>query len=160
MPFAIQSPAFEHNAEIPSKYTCDGEGICPPLIWSDPPQNTVTYVLIIDDPDAPDPKAPKRTWVHWVVYNIPASTRQLPEGVSEATLPKGASTGINDSHTTSFDPPAPPIGRHRYIFKLYALSEPLSGLENHPTKKEVEEAMKNSIVGRAELVGTYQRRRG
>ena len=153
MPFAIHSPSFEHNGEIPPKYTCHGENISPPLVWSDPPPGTIVYALIVDDPDAPDPAAPKMTWVRWILYNIPVSAHELPEGVSSKNLPAGTEEGISDFHTTGYGGPCPPIGRHRYFFKLYALSKKVSGL-NHPVKSELEQAMAGSILAQTELVGT------
>ena len=157
MPFSLQSSAFGQNGEIPSQYTCEGDDLSPPLRWTDPPEGTVTYVLIVDDPDAPDPQAPKMTWVHWVLYNIPASVRELPEGVVPEDLPEGTQEGLNDYHRTVYGGPCPPIGRHRYFFKLYALSEKLPKLHN-PTKKDVERAMEGSVLGLAELIGTYKKK--
>ena len=113
MKFAIKSPAFAQEESIPSKYTCDGKDISPPLSWENVPENAKSLVLISDDPDAPDPKAPKMTWVHWVLYNIPPDAKELPEGVSSEKLPKGAEEGMNDWRKTGYGGPCPPIGRHR-----------------------------------------------
>lgn len=156
MPFSLQSSAFGQNGEIPPQYTCEGDDLSPPLRWTDPPAGTVAYVLIVDDPDAPDPQAPKMTWVHWVLYNIPGPARELPEGVASEDLPEGTQEGINDYHRTAYGGPCPPIGRHRYFFKLYALSEKLPKLRN-PTKKDVERAMEGLVIGKAELIGTYKK---
>ena len=156
MPFSLQSSAFGQNGEIPSQYTCEGDNLSPPLRWTDPPSGTVSFVLIVDDPDAPDPKAPKMTWVHWVLYNIPASAREFPEGVTSKALPEGTQEGVNDFHRMSYGGPCPPIGRHRYFFKLYALSKKFPALHN-PTKGEVEPAMKGAVLGKTELVDMYKK---
>lgn len=156
MSFTIVSPAFTHNGEIPRRYTCDGEDLSPPLAWSGVPGNTGSLVLIMDDPDAPDPAAPKRTWVHWVLYNIPPGTDGLPEGVSPRALPKGTLQGLNDWKRTGYGGPCPPIGRHRYFHKLYALDIVLPNLVT-PAKAVLEKTMKGHILAQAELLGTYQR---
>ena len=156
MAFTLRSSSFVSGGQIPSKYTCEGEDISPALAWSDPPDGTQTFVLIVDDPDAPDPKAPKMTWVHWVLFNIPKETRELKEGVLPEELPFGTQEGVNDYRKTTYGGPCPPIGRHRYFFKLYALSSSITGL-NHPTKKELEKAMEGSIIEKVELVGTYEK---
>ena len=123
MPFKIESSAFAPDAEIPTRYTGDDEDLSPPLAWSGLPSGTKSLVLIVDDPDAPDPAAPRMVWVHWVLFNIPPSTTGLSEGVR--TLPAGTGEGLNDWKRTGYGGPAPPIGRHRYFFKLYALDEKL-----------------------------------
>ncbi|OCC15485.1 Phosphatidylethanolamine-binding protein [Dissulfuribacter thermophilus] len=151
----FQSAAFDHMGEIPEKYTCDGQDISPPLSWDDLPEGTRSLVLIVDDPDAPDPKAPKMTWVHWLLYNIPPTTKGLEEGIS--TFPKGTLHGKNDWRRTGYGGPCPPIGRHRYFFKLYALDTVLPDLKISD-KKALESAMKGHIIERAELIGTYQRK--
>ena len=158
MSLTIKSKAFTHEGEIPSKYTCQGEDIAPDLKWEGVPENTVSLVLIVDDPDAPDPAAPKMTWVHWVVYNIPPDTNGFPEGATSVDLPDGAKNGINDWKRTGYGGPCPPIGRHRYYHKLYALDTVIKGL-NNPTKAKVEAAMKGHIIAQAELVGTYEKSR-
>jgi Raf kinase inhibitor-like YbhB/YbcL family protein len=137
-------------------YTCDGEDISPPLAWSDIPPNAQSLALIVDDPDAPDPKAPKMTWVHWVLYNLPPAEGGLPEGVPSMDLPRGTREGLNDWKRTGYGGPCPPIGRHRYFFKLYALDTVLPDL-GHPTKAALEKAMKGHVIAQAELIGTYQR---
>lgn len=151
----IRSDAFQHEGEIPTKYTCEGEDISPPLSWANLPDKTRSLALIVDDPDAPDPKAPKMTWVHWVLFNIPPDATALGEGVKE--LPAGARSGLNDWKKTGYGGPCPPIGRHRYFHKLYALSTVLD-LEK-PTKAELETAMQGHILQKAELIGTYQKKK-
>jgi len=154
----IESAAFAHDGAIPADYTCDGRDISPPLTWGGIPEGTRSLALIVDDPDAPDPAAPQMTWVHWVLYNLPASAEGLPEAVQTAALPEGASEGLNDWRRTGYGGPCPPIGRHRYFFKLYALDTRLEGLGT-PTKKALEAAMQGHVLERAELVGTYGRNR-
>jgi len=156
MIFYLSSPAFVPNGSIPSKYTCDGEDISPPLAWSGAPDATKTYVLIVDDPDAPDPAKPQRVYVHWVVYNIPASVTRLPENAAKTGLPGGAMQGLNDWGKQTYGGPCPPIGRHRYFFKLYALDNELPELWN-PTKAQLEKAMEEHLVGNTELIGTYEK---
>jgi Raf kinase inhibitor-like YbhB/YbcL family protein len=151
----LTSPAFSNGGEIPAKYTCEGEDISPPLAWSGVPEGAKSLALIVDDPDAPDPAQPKMTWVHWVAYNIPSSVSSLAEG---AKLPAGALAGLNDWKRTGYGGPCPPIGRHRYFHKLYALDRALPNL-GQVTKDKLEAAMKPHIVARAELVGTYQKRK-
>ena len=121
MAMTLNSPAFQQNGHIPSKYTCEGEDVSPPLAWEGVPNGAKSLVLIIDDPDAPDPKAPKMVWVHWVVYNIPRDTERLPENAGKTRLPQGALLGLNDFKKAGYGGPCPPIGRHRYFHKLYAL---------------------------------------
>jgi Raf kinase inhibitor-like YbhB/YbcL family protein len=157
MSLTLSSTAFTHNGEIPSKYTCEGKEISPPLFWDGAPEGARSLVLIVDDPDAPDPKAPKRTWVHWVLYNLPPEAGSLREGVTSRDLPPGTKEGINDSHRTGYGSPCPPIGRHRYFFKLYALDTALEFGKN-PTKAEVEAAMRGHVIEHCELVGTYEKR--
>ena len=155
MAMTLTSPAFEQNGQIPSKYTCEGDDISPPLAWDVVPEGTKSLVLIINDPDAPDPKAPQRVWVHWVVYNIPADVKGLPENASKAGLPQGTVVGLNDFKTTGYGGPCPPIGRHRYFHKLYALDIAL-GLKGG-TQSQIEQAMKGHVLANAELIGTYQK---
>src|ERR1700737_2058485 len=156
MPFTISSPAFAPNGAIPAKYTCEGADISPPLEWSGAPDGTRSFALIVDDPDAPDPAKPQRVYVHWVVYNIPASATKLPENAAKSGLPTGAVQGTNDWGKQTYGGPCPPIGRHRYFFKLYALDAQLTGL-NKPNKAQLEKAMQGHIVGTTELIGTYQK---
>lgn len=156
MPMIIISPSFKHDDVIPPRHTCDGLNISPLLKWTGVPPGTKSLVLIVDDPDAPDPGAPKMTWVHWVVYNIPPSTIGLPETRSAEGLPPGAMQGLNDWLQTGYEGPCPPIGQHRYFFKLYALSTLLPDLKL-PTKAALEKAMKGHILAHSELIGLYQR---
>ncbi len=156
MTLTIKSNAFVHEGEIPSKYTCQGEDIAPAIEWKGAPKNTVSFVLIVDDPDAPDPAAPKMTWVHWVVYNIQPDVTGFPEGVASGDFLYGAEDGINDWKRTGYGGPCPPIGRHRYYHKLYALDVTLDSLDN-PTKDEVLAAMEGHVIAEAVLMGTYQK---
>ena len=156
MALKLTSSAFAHNGAIPRRYTCQGEDVSVPLAWSGAPAATKSFVLIVDDPDAPDPKAPRMTWVHWVLYNLPHTAAALPEGVKPDALPKGTLEGLNDWKRTGYGGPCPPIGRHRYFHKLYALDERLPEME-HPTKADLEQAMKGHVVEKAELIGTYQK---
>jgi Raf kinase inhibitor-like YbhB/YbcL family protein len=158
MALKLTSPAFKNRSEIPPVYTCDGNDLSPALAWSNVPEGTQSFALIADDPDAPDPKAPKVTWVHWVLYNLPAVLDGLPEGASSAKVPSGTLPGVNDWKRTGYGGPCPPIGRHRYFFKLYALDRVLPDL-NRPTKAKLEAAMKGHILDQATLIGTYQRKR-
>ena len=155
MSLRIRSEAFEPDGEIPERYTCDGADRSPPLSWSDLPAGTKSLVLIVDDPDAPDPAAPTRTWVHWVLINLPPTISGLPEAASP--LPSGTLNGLNDWQRTGYGGPCPPIGRHRYCFKLYALDDRLA-LRGRPTKADVEQAMRGLVLAEAVLIGTYQRR--
>ena len=156
MGLQITSPAFSQGGPIPAKYTCEGQDISPPLAWSGVPPNTKSIALIVDDPDAPDPAKPQRVYVHWVLYNIPSSASALQENASKGGLPKGAVQGKNDWGKAEFGGPCPPIGRHRYFHKLYALDTELMGLSS-PTKADVERAMRGHILASGELMGTYQK---
>lgn len=156
MPLTLTSTVFVGGEAIPAKHTCQGEDISPPLRWNGVPEKTQSLVLIVDDPDAPDPKAPRMTWVHWVLYNIPADAADLVEGVLSNDLPTGTEEGVNDWKKTGYGGPCPPIGRHRYFHKLYALDTVLDGLQN-PTKKQVKAAMEGHVLASAELVGNYQK---
>ncbi|HEX9563514.1 MAG TPA: YbhB/YbcL family Raf kinase inhibitor-like protein [Gemmatimonadaceae bacterium] len=155
MMFVLTSPGFERGAAMPTHFTGEGEDLSPPLEWSGAPREAQSFVLIVDDPDVPDPAAPRRTWVHWVVYDIPATVTQLPEAVSGQTMPEGAREGRNDSGGRGYSGPMPPIGRHRYFFKLYALDRTL-GLRDGHTKAELLRAMEGHVLASAELMGTYQ----
>ena len=156
MALTLTSSAFVHQGEIPATYTCVGQDVSPPLAWTGVPQGTKSLVLIVDDPDAPDPKAPKMTWVHWVVYNIPPTMTSIQEGAAAGDLAPQVRSGLNDWKRTGYGGPCPPIGRHRYVHKLYALDTILTGIEQ-PTKPQVEAAMEGHILATAELVGTYQK---
>ncbi len=150
----ITSSAFAHNGSMPAMFSCEGKNISPPLAWTGIPEGTKSLVLIVDDPDAPDPAAPRRVWVHWLLYNLPTTSTGLPEAV--VTLPAGTKEGINDWQRTGYGGPCPPIGRHRYFHKLYALDLVLPDLGT-PTKKALEQAMQGHIIAEAQLIGTYQK---
>jgi len=156
MGMTLRSPAFDHLGEIPVVYTCDGRDISPPLEWADLPTGTRSLVLIVDDPDAPDPAAPRMTWVHWVLYDLPAGASGLPEAVAPADLPGRTGQGLNDWKRTGYGGPCPPVGRHRYFHKLYALDVQLGDLGT-PNKTEVLAAMEGHVLESVELIGTYQR---
>jgi Raf kinase inhibitor-like YbhB/YbcL family protein len=150
----LSSTAFAHNTGIPTLYTCEGSDQSPPLSWSDVPPGTKSLALIVDDPDAPDPAAPKMTWVHWVLYNLPPATTGLEAGITK--LPPGTLEGLNDWQREGYGGPCPPIGRHRYIHKLYALDIVLPVL--HPaTKASLEKAMQGHILAHGQLVGVYKK---
>ena len=155
MAMSLISPTFEHGGQIPSKYTCEGDDLSPSLKWDGVPEGTKSLVLIVDDPDAPDPGAPKRVWVHWVLYNLPPEAKSLPEDANRVGLPPGILSGVNDFKKTSYGGPCPPIGRHRYFHKLYALDTTLD--LRKATKPEIEQAMDGHVLARTELVGTYQK---
>jgi Raf kinase inhibitor-like YbhB/YbcL family protein len=152
----LKSSNFENNTDIPKKHTCDGGDISPALSWSGLPAGAKSLVLIIDDPDAPDPANPKMTWVHWILYNIPVTTESIPEGITAENLPEGTLHGLNDWKKTDYGGPCPPIGRHRYFHKLYALDVVLPDLKR-PTKAQLEKSMEGHILGKAELIGLYKR---
>jgi Raf kinase inhibitor-like YbhB/YbcL family protein len=158
MSLELSSPAFANGGEIPIAFTCEGKDLSPALDWRHVPRDTVSLALIVDDPDAPDPKAPKMTFVHWVLFDLPPASSGLPEGVKSAALPAGTREGLNDWRRTGYGGPCPPIGRHRYFFKLYALDKQLGELPR-PTKAAVEQAMAGHVLASAELIGTYQKRR-
>jgi Raf kinase inhibitor-like YbhB/YbcL family protein len=147
-PLKLSSTAFQHNGLIPSKYTCDGADINPPLMMENAPQSTKSLALIVDDPDAP-----AGTWVHWVMWNISPSTNDIKEN----TIPQGAEQGTNDFRKRSYGGPCPPSGTHRYFFKLYALDTILS-LAPNTTKASLEKAMKGHIAAQGELIGLYKRK--
>jgi Raf kinase inhibitor-like YbhB/YbcL family protein len=146
------------RARCAEQYTCEGADISPPLRWSGAPQGTKSFALIIDDPDAPDPRAPKMTWVHWVVYDIPAEAQGLPEDAANSGLPAGVMQGLNDWKRAGYGGPCPPIGRHRYFHMLYALDTVLPDL-GHATKAQLLGAMQGHMIAEAQLVGTYQKGR-
>jgi Raf kinase inhibitor-like YbhB/YbcL family protein len=158
MTLKLTSTAFADGGAIPRKYTCEGADVSPPLAWDGAPAGTKSLALIVDDPDAPDPKAPRMTWVHWVLYNLPADAKVLPEDASRVGLPAGTAVGLNDWKRADYGGPCPPIGRHRYFHKLYALDRMLTGL-SRPTKADVERAMAGHVLAEARLVGTYQKGR-
>ena len=158
MPLTLTSTAFDDHGQIPVAHTCEGKDISPPLSFAGVPRNAASLALIIDDPDAPDPRAPKTTWVHWILYDIPPDCPGLPAGVTAATLPHGARQGRNDWRRAGYGGPCPPIGQHRYFHKLYALDR-LFGDLKEPTKAELERAMQGCVVAKAELIGTYEKHR-
>lgn len=153
MSFTLQTSAFQPGGDIPRKFTCEGPDVSPALTWSDPPAGTGSLALIADDPDAP-----AGTWVHWVLYDLPATARQLPEAVPKTDkVPGGGHQGLNDFRKTGYGGPCPPPGKpHRYFFKLYALDTKLN-LKPGATKKAVEQAMEGHILAQAEVMGRYQR---
>ena len=155
MTLKVTSSAFQQGGSIPSQYTCEGKDISPPLAWAGLPNNAKSVAMIVDDPDAPDPAKPQRVYVHWVVYNIPPQTTSLAENASKTQMPAGAEQGKNDWGKPEYGGPCPPIGRHRYFFKLYALDTTLN--LSSAKKADVENAMKGHILAQAELMGTYQK---
>ena len=157
MPLKLTSSAFSTGGNIPVEHTCEGADLSPPLSWSGIPAGTKSLALIVDDPDAPDPAAPRMTWVHWLLYNLPPAAAGLPEGVVPAALPAGTREGINDWKRTGYGGPCPPIGRHRYFHKLYALDTLLPDLER-PSKVRLEKAMQGHVLAQAELIGFYQKK--
>lgn len=158
MSLSLSSADFSAGGDIPPENTCDGANLSPSLSWSGTPAGTRSLALIVDDPDAPDPAAPKMTWVHWVLYNMPPEAGNLLHGVRESELPKGTRIGLNDWKKAAYGGPCPPVGRHRYVHKLYALDIVLPDL-GHPTKKQLEQAMQGHVLEQCELVGRYQRSR-
>ena len=156
MSLTLTSEAFPHGGGIPAIHTCEGADTSPPLAWTGIPPGAVSLALIVDDPDAPDPAAPRMTWVHWVLYNIPPASAGLPGGIAPAGLPADTREGANDWHRTGYGGPCPPIGRHRYFFKLYALDVVLPDL-GKASKATLEKAMHGHVLAQAELVGTYQK---
>lgn len=157
MPLSISSPAFQPGGEIPSAHTCEGSDAAPALRFDGAPAGTKSLALIVDDPDAPDPKAPKMTYVHWVLHDLPPDCAGLPEGATSRALPAGTREGTNDWKRQGYGGPCPPIGRHRYFFKLYALDTMLGDL-HHPTKAKLLQAMDGHVIQEAQLMGTYQKR--
>jgi Raf kinase inhibitor-like YbhB/YbcL family protein len=158
MPFLLHSPSFQAQGVIPAKHTCEGEDAAPELSWSGAPAGTKSFALIVDDPDAPDPRAPKTVWAHWLLYNLPATAAALPEAATAADLPPDTREGINDFKQTGYNGPCPPKGRHRYFHKLYALDVVLPDLRK-PTKAQLETAMRGHVLAEAQLVGTYEKTR-
>ncbi|HEY47433.1 MAG TPA: YbhB/YbcL family Raf kinase inhibitor-like protein [Anaerolineae bacterium] len=152
MGFMLSSTSFTEGDPIPQRYSCDGEDISPPMQWTDPPEDTVSFALIVDDPDAP-----VGTWVHWVLYNLPADTRSLTEAFpSDADLPDGSKNGENSWGRLGYGGPCPPGGTHRYFFKLYALDLMLD-IAAGATKDQLLQAMEGHILAESDLMGTYTR---
>jgi Raf kinase inhibitor-like YbhB/YbcL family protein len=152
----LSSSAFAANGSIPTKYTCEGAGISPPLAWSGAPSSTKSFALIVEDPDAPDPAKPTRVVSHWVAYNIPATATALAENASKTGMPAGSAQGINEGNKPSYMGPCPPIGSHRYFFKLYALDTVLTGLKS-PKKANLQQAVQKHVIDSTQLIGTYQK---
>lgn len=151
----ISSPAFQANQAIPRQFTCDGKDMSPPLSWTGVPDKARSLVLIVDDPDAPDPAAPVRTWVHWVLYNLPTTSNGLSEAMTSPQLPAGTGEGVNDWKRTGYGGPCPPVGRHRYYFRLYALDTVLPNL-HQPSKTKLLQSMSGHVLAEAELMATYK----
>ncbi|MBX3462849.1 MAG: YbhB/YbcL family Raf kinase inhibitor-like protein [Planctomycetes bacterium] len=155
MSLVIESSAFAEGGAIPREHTCEGRDVSPPLRWHGVPTGARSLALVVDDPDAPDPAAPKRTWVHWVLYDLPPDGDGLPAGVT--ALPAGTREGRNDWGRTGYGGPCPPIGRHRYFHRLYALDTLLGDLRQ-PTKAALLQAMRGHVLAEAVCMGTYQKR--
>ena len=155
--FTLSSSAFASGGAIPKRFTCDDANVSPPLTWSGAPSATMSFALIVDDPDAPDPAAPKRVWVHLVLYDIPATVTELAEGAAHASSVSAAHDALNDDQSLGWSGPCPPIGRHRYFHKLYALDALLGDLGRRARKADVERAMAGRVLATAELMGTYSR---
>ncbi len=153
MTLRLTTTAFPNGGAIPEKFTCDGPDVSPLLAWSEPPARTQAFALIMDDPDAP-----AGTWVHWVIYDLPAAANGLPENVpKQPELENGAHQGRNDFRKTGYGGPCPPAGKpHRYFFRLYALDS-ATRLKPGASKAELEKAMKGHILAQAELMGQYGR---
>lgn len=150
MVFQLTSPEFSHKSAIPAKFTCKGKNVSPELLWTDPPKGTASYGLILDDPDAPS-----GTWVHWVMYNIPEKVRELPEAVpSKMEINNLGVGGMNSWSQYGYGGPCPPIGTHRYFFRLYALDKVLD-LKAGGTKADLIKAMQGHILAVTELMGTF-----
>ena len=150
----IRSPAFAHRGEIPRVHTCEGKDVSPALEFGGVPQGAKSLALIVHDPDAPDPAAPRMDYVHWVLYDLPPGCAGLPEGAS--ALPPGTRQGLNDWRKPGYGGPCPPIGRHRYFFVLCALDTVLGDL-GQPTRQKLERAFSGHLLAKAELMGTYQK---
>jgi Raf kinase inhibitor-like YbhB/YbcL family protein len=151
----LTSAAFGPESAIPAQFTCDGKDLSPPLEWTDLPAGTTALALLVDDPDAPDPNAPKRVWVHWIAYNIPASPPSLAEGAGNRPPTAPIRYATTDSGKTGYHGPCPPIGRHRYFFRLYALDAPLRDLGADARRADFEAALSGHVLGTAVLMGTY-----
>lgn len=156
MALTIRSPSFENAQPIPARFTCEGEDLSPALEWGGVPDTAQTLALLVEDPDAPDPDAPQRIFTHWIVFNLPPGSAGLVEAVDSESLPRGARFGTNDFGRARWGGPCPPVGRHRYYFKLYALDSPL------PTGRELTrtgllDAIEGHVLGYAELMGTFEK---
>jgi Raf kinase inhibitor-like YbhB/YbcL family protein len=155
--FILRSPGFEPDGPLPPRFTCDADDRSPPLTWADPPSGTRCFALLVDDPDAPDPAAPKRVWVHWIRYNIPPGSTALPEGAGNRPPEAGARDALTDANAQGYHGPCPPIGRHRYFFHLFALDALLPDLGSKAGRREFERAMTGHQLATATLMGTYRR---
>ena len=155
----IRSTAFTEGGEIPVRHTCEGDDVSPPLAWAGAPAGTRSLALVVDDPDAPDPAAPKTIWVHWVLWDLPPAAAGLPEGVARDRLPPGTREGLNDWKRTGWGGPCPPVGRHRYFFRLFALDAPLGELGGAPTRARLDAAMRGHVLAEATIMGTYRKQR-
>jgi Raf kinase inhibitor-like YbhB/YbcL family protein len=158
VPLTLTSPAFAHEGEIPRVYTCEGRNIAPPLLFGGVPAAATSLALIVHDPDVPDPRSPRRIWVHWVLFNLPPSTKALPEAVTARTLPPDTREGENDWHQRGYGGPCPPVGRHRYVHTLYALDITLPDLRP-PTRSALLQAIEGHVLAEARLIGTYEKTR-
>ena len=158
MPLALHSAAFDNNSTIPARHTCEGEDTSPPLSWSGVPEGTKSLALIVEDPDAPDPAAPQRIFTHWVLYNLPPDSTGLAPGVESKLLPPGTAEGYNDWKRAGWGGPCPPIGRHRYFFRLYALDIKFPDL-GAAGRVELLQAMHGHVLEQAELVGLYEKQK-
>lgn len=157
MALVLKSDAFQDGDPIPRRFTCEGADRSPPLSWDQLPPGTESLVLIVDDPDAPDPAAPRMVWDHWVLYNLPPTCSGLTDGASDQGLPEGTGEGINSWGRTGYGGPCPPVGRHRYFHRLYALDTRLPSELGTPTKDDLLLAMEEHILAHAELVGTFDK---
>lgn len=155
MPLMLTSSSFLHGHIIPSRHTCYGVNVSPPLEWGGVPSGTQSLALIVDDPDAPDPAAPKMIWTHWVLYNIPPSVSGLAEGVAVKKVHADILSGVNDWHRADYDGPCPHVGQHRYFFTLYALDTVLPDMK-YPNKATLEKSMQGHVLAHAKLIGLYQ----
>lgn len=153
--FTLTSPAFRHEGPIPARHTCQGEDLSPALAWSDPPPGTKSFALIVDDPDAPDPAKPKLTWVHWLLYGLEPTRRALAEGAGNTARAPEGEHALTHADTLGYHGPCPPIGRHRYYFRLFALDTRLPSLGPDARRPDLERAMEGHVLGTAVVMGTY-----
>lgn len=153
----ISSPAFRHHNTIPPRYTCEGDDVSPALYWDGVPPEAKSLVLVVEDPDAPDPQAPQRTFAHWLIYNLPPESRGLRENTTLETLPAQAHFGENDFARLGWAGPCPAKGAHRYFFNLFALDRRLPRLDG-PRRQELLDAIEPHIIARASLTGLYEKK--
>lgn len=159
IPFQLSSPRFKDGETIPIAYTCEGDDLPPPLHWEGEPPGTRSFALVMQDPDAPDPSNPQTTWTHWVLYNLPPNIHDIPESMLPESLPAGAREALNDWKRMGYGGPCPPIGRHRYFYRVFALDTVLPDM-GHVTWKQLESSMKGHILAQTELIGTYEKVQG